>query len=710
MRKLFAVLSFLVVAGMLLTACGPSATPTQAPAQTQAPAATQPSGTEAPAAPVFKSKDPTTFTFVTYGDPDTLDPALDYETAGAEVIQNTYDSLLFYDGSQPGKFVPNLADSWTISPDGKTYTFTIHKGVTFHNGDPMTPDDVAYSFQRGLLQGNNNSPQWLLYEAFFGTGVADIADVVQFAAQAKDPASIDFAKGPIDMTNVDGSWENDTAKVGGADPAILNAVCQRVTSQIVADDTAGTVTFKLIQPWGPLLANMAQTWASVMDKKWTAQNGGWDGNCNDWAKFYAPTSDKDPLTKIENGTGPFKLDHWTPGQEIVLTRNDNYWRTSPAYEGGPSGPAALKTVVIKNVSEWGTRFSMLQAGDADMVTVNPENRAQVDPLVGQISQWDASKGAFGPLQPVCGYDSTKTAAAKFTVCQPGQKENGQPLNLFIGQPGLLRTDVFFNFNIANPGGGNPYIGSGKLDGNGIPTDFFSDVNVRKAFNYCFDWDTFNNDVFNGEAQQSKTLVLPGMPGYSDSAPTYSYDPDKCKAAFQASTLKSADGKSLWDTGFRMSAVYNQGNTTRQKVAEILAADISSVNSKFVIETVGLPWPAFLAAQRQLTLPMFISGWLEDIHDPHDWYVPYLIGTYGGRQSMPADLVSQFKTLIYQGVALTDPTARDQVYEKLNQLVYDNAPDIILSFATGHTYEQRWLHGVVLNPIYPGLYFYGISKD
>ncbi|HVN15996.1 MAG TPA: ABC transporter substrate-binding protein [Anaerolineales bacterium] len=709
MRKMFVVFSVLVVASMLITACGTTATPaaTSAPASaaTSAPAATQ-----APAGPTFKSKDPTTFTEVSFGDPDTLDPALDYETAGASVIQNTYDSLLFYDGSQPGKFTPNLASSWTISSDGKDYVFTLQSGVKFHNGDAMTASDAAYTFQRGLLQGGTASPQWLLYEAFFGTGVSDIADVVEFANAAKDPTAIDVSKGPLDTSKITGSLEDDNATLSKSDPAILKAVCERVQSQIVADDSANTVTFHLIQPWGPLMANMAQTWAAVMDQKWVASNGGWDGSCDTWQKWYGISSADDPLTKLENGTGPFKLDHWTPGQEIVLTRNDAYWRTTPAYDGGPSGPAALKTVNIKNVNEWGTRFSMLQAGDADLVVVPPENRAQVDPMVGQISVYDNSSGSFGPLQDVCGYDASQTGAAKWKVCASGETPNGQPLALFIGQPGLLRTDVFMNFNISDSDNANPYIGSGKLDGNGIPPDFFSDINIRQAFNYCFDWDTFNNDVFQGEAVQSTAIPLPGMPGYSDNAPHYTFDLDKCKAAFQASTWKSADGKSLWDVGFRMSAVYNQGNTTRQKVAEILAANIGSVNDKFLIDTVGLPWPSFLAAQRAKTLPMFISGWLEDIHDPHDWYVPYLIGTYGLRQNLPADLQAKFKDLINQGVGLSDPSARDAVYQQLNQAVYDAAPDIILSFATGHGYQQRWVHGLVRNPIFPDIYFYGITKD
>ena len=74
---------------------------------------------------------------------------------------------------------------------------------------------------------------------------------------------------------------------------------------------------------------------------------------------------------------------------------------------------------------------------------------------------------------------------------------------------------------------NPYLGSNKLDGNGVPPTFFDDVHIRKAFAYCFDWDTFTNDVYRGEAVQSKVLALPGMPGFDPNAPFYNFDLDKC---------------------------------------------------------------------------------------------------------------------------------------------------------------------------------------
>src|SRR5437773_5011250 len=49
----------------------------------------------------------------------------------------------------PGNpLAPSLAESWTVSPDGLAYEFVLRKGTRFHNGDPVTPEDVKFSFER----------------------------------------------------------------------------------------------------------------------------------------------------------------------------------------------------------------------------------------------------------------------------------------------------------------------------------------------------------------------------------------------------------------------------------------------------------------------------------------------------------------------------------------------------------------------------------
>ena len=288
-NKLFTIMSLIVVASMVLAAC---ATPTaekvvetvvvkevatqivEKEGQTVVVTATP----EPAVATEFKSKDPTTLVNVTFGEPETLDPALDYETSGGEIIQSVYDTLITYEREKPTTFVPMLAtevptvENGGITNDGKTYIFKIRSGVKFHNGDEMTASDVAYTFQRGVLQGGSASPQWLMVEPFFGIGLSDIAELV-------------------DDT---GALVDDPEGLKAADPAKLKEACDKTMAAIVADDAAGTVTFNLAQSWGPFIATLANFWGGVTDKKWMVENGAWDGSCDTWQNFYGITSENDP--------------------------------------------------------------------------------------------------------------------------------------------------------------------------------------------------------------------------------------------------------------------------------------------------------------------------------------------------------------------------------------------------------------------------------
>jgi len=150
-NKLFIVLSLVILASMVLAACGPTATPEKVVETVVVPGETvvktvvvevpvEP--TAAPAAPAkeWKSADPTTFVAATIGEPELIDPSLTYETAGGEIIQNVYDTLIFYNREDPVSFVPMLAtevpsvENGGISADGLTYTFKIRPGVKFHDG------------------------------------------------------------------------------------------------------------------------------------------------------------------------------------------------------------------------------------------------------------------------------------------------------------------------------------------------------------------------------------------------------------------------------------------------------------------------------------------------------------------------------------------------------------------------------------------------
>lgn len=76
-----------------------------------------------------------------------LDPHVKTDWSTRTIQQSVYDALLKYEGNPP-KLIPWLAESYTVSPDGKTYTFKLDKKAKFHTGDPVTATDVKFSFQR----------------------------------------------------------------------------------------------------------------------------------------------------------------------------------------------------------------------------------------------------------------------------------------------------------------------------------------------------------------------------------------------------------------------------------------------------------------------------------------------------------------------------------------------------------------------------------
>jgi peptide/nickel transport system substrate-binding protein len=78
----------------------------------------------------------------------TLDPAEAYEFSGVEMVSNIYDRIMLFDPNDVTKLVGGATESWSASPDGKTFTFKMRPGMKFHSGNPVRAQDAAYSLQR----------------------------------------------------------------------------------------------------------------------------------------------------------------------------------------------------------------------------------------------------------------------------------------------------------------------------------------------------------------------------------------------------------------------------------------------------------------------------------------------------------------------------------------------------------------------------------
>ncbi len=101
------------------------------------------------------------------GEPTSVDPAFDYDFVSGLATSSITEPLLVF-CEDDAKLCPNLATEWTVSPDGLTYTLKIRQGVKFHDGTPMTVEDVVYSMDRVRDPALGSYVGWML---------ANVADI-----------------------------------------------------------------------------------------------------------------------------------------------------------------------------------------------------------------------------------------------------------------------------------------------------------------------------------------------------------------------------------------------------------------------------------------------------------------------------------------------------------------------------------------------------
>jgi len=599
---------------------------------------------------------PNTLVYEEPGVPVTLDPAIAYDTVSDGILMNIYDNLVQYDGTSTVNLspmlstnVPSVADG-TILDNGTTYVFHIRQGVYFHNGDLLTPQDVVYSLERTITLDEAGGPSWMLAGPFFpmidGQYVSTIVQVV---------ANELGLSNPLNYTSLDSLGIFATGTKNPLNDKYKQALIGAFN--LLAKDfeiKGNDVIIHLPQPYSPFLyiLSIPNVWTSILDQKWCADHDAWNGSSDNWWYYHNPVVGSDPLYNIENGTGPYVMQYYTPGREVFLQRFDSYW----------AGPAKTKYAVIKFVNEFTTRLLDLKSGEADFVYVPVQNLIQV--------------------------------------------ENNPDIQVITGLPSLQVTAIALRWNVSTQG--NPYIGSGKLDGNGIPPDFFSNLDVRKAFEYTFPYQQFIKEALGGMAIQPNSAIINGLLGYDPDLPKYEQDLAKATEYFK----KAYDGK-LWQEGFTFSAVCAIPDET-QNVLEALSTSLMKINPKFRMNVVALLLPNYNAANLAAQPPMFVTKWTADYPDPYDFaWGYYTTDIYASNfgQDFNDFVQKNLTPLVSSLITNTVPSQRAEIAKQLAQVDHDNALYIWIDQPTGYWVERTWVKGWYYNAMISGEgpYFYSLSK-
>ncbi len=245
-----------------------------------------------------------TFVFAASADPVMLDPAFAVDGESFRVARQIFEGLV---GTEPGTAdpAPLLAESWETSEDGLETTFALQEGVTFHDGTDFDAEAVCANFDRWYTwTGVNQSPNLSYYygKLFKGFETSD-------------------------------------------DPELQGGIYGGCTAE-----DASTATITLTQPFAGFVQAMSLPAFSMQSPTAMAEYDadGTEGSEDD-PRF------SEYATAQPTGTGPFTLESWDRGQQVTLSRYDDYWGEA----------ASIDTAIVRTIADGNARLQALQSGDID---------------------------------------------------------------------------------------------------------------------------------------------------------------------------------------------------------------------------------------------------------------------------------------------------------------------------------------------------------
>ena len=238
------------------------------------------------------------FVFAGAAEPELLDPAFASDGETFRVARQIFEGLV---GTEPGTAdpAPLLAEDWEVSEDGLTYDFTLRNGVKFHDGTDFNAEAVCFNFDRWY-----NFPESVQSDDF---------------AYYYGKLFRGFAEGP---TAGQGIYDSCTA------------------------DGDDRVTIKLNSPFAGFIAALSLP-ALSMQSPTALQEFQDDSASNVNTTEYS--------TAHPTGTGPFQFESWERGNQVTLSRFDDYWGEA----------AKVDTVRVVAISDAKARATAVQQGEVD---------------------------------------------------------------------------------------------------------------------------------------------------------------------------------------------------------------------------------------------------------------------------------------------------------------------------------------------------------
>jgi peptide/nickel transport system substrate-binding protein len=311
MARIFALLlsTLLVMAGCGSRTSAPPEPPTSAPE---------------PGKPAPRPAVGGTYVYTTIGDAQVLLPVLSADGASSFVNFFLYDTMFSFDDKL--NLHPNIAESMSIEND-VVYTFKLKPGLKFHDGQPLTSADVAFTF----LSIAHPKYQGVRFGDF--TGIKGWADL----SKTYTTLNTEVKENKIDQATADArkleAWERFVREGGIAtpDPLIFRV--------------------ELTEPFAPMTVRLAASYG-IMPKHLLEKH------LNDMKAA--------PQARAPVGSGPYKFVEWVKDSHVILVRN-------PDWKGWVSqSPTHIERMIIRTIADSQANMIALETLETDFAVIDPD--------------------------------------------------------------------------------------------------------------------------------------------------------------------------------------------------------------------------------------------------------------------------------------------------------------------------------------------------
>jgi oligopeptide transport system substrate-binding protein len=588
----------------------------------------------------FESLPPADFAIQNGTDVKTLDPARATGNVEGRLLNALFEGLLRMmpagppdpeTGVQPMSPQPAMAESFDVSDDGTTYTFHLREGVTWTNGDRVTAEDFAWSWQRMLHP--ETACEYVLhlyhlpYAEQYNSGVVAVGDKVEVELWDRPGETPEgesngqpFPRGTVrygvleEIAEAELS-EEETAGLDDSQIAALQDERRRFRVKIVEEQADGTID-----------------WEAEGSSQWFAQNTQGDPEVTrvhhvlvafgklgtletpDPQTFVVHLQNATPYfpnvvafyplypvnrqcveahgspmwTKADNivTNGPYRLEFRRLRDRLRVRKNSDYWNASETH---------LETVDFMSVTGQTTALNMYETGQLHWVTDPP------------------------------------SSLLEYLRDRPD----------FVRAPQL---SVYFY----------------RLNVDVWPLD---DPRVRRALAMSIDRQVIVDEVTKAYQLPAFTFVPPGLTGYENADP-FPFDPIEAKRLLAEAGFE--DGR-----GFpELTILYNTQETHRA-IAEVIQQQWRN-NLNVVVGLQNMEWGTFLDKYAAMEYQVARAGWIADYPDPNTFLDMWVTD---GAQNSTGWSNSRYDQLIEDAGREGDPEARMKLLQEAEQVLLDEMPVI-----------------------------------